>query len=96
MFWAYLLRCSDDSYYAGHTDDLERRLGQHHAGEYASYTASRRPVQLVWSQTFASREEALTAERKIKGWSRAKKEAMVRGDWDAVKTMARGKHRHQR
>ncbi|WP_112381538.1 MULTISPECIES: GIY-YIG nuclease family protein [Sphingomonas] len=80
-FWAYLLRCSDGSYYAGHTDDLERRIGQHQSGDMQGYTQRRRPVRLVWSQDFVRRDEALAAERQIKGWSRRKKEALIAGDW---------------
>lgn len=94
MFWVYILRCADDSYYTGHTDNLEHRVGQHQIGEYESYTATRRPVTLIWSQGFSSREEALTAERQIKGWSRKKKEAMMRDDWMEVSRLARGNPNH--
>ncbi|WP_052149140.1 GIY-YIG nuclease family protein [Sphingomonas sp. Ant20] len=80
-FWAYMVRCADDSYYTGHTDDLERRIGQHNLGEVAGYTQTRRPVTLMWSQDFPSRHEALAAEFQVKGWSRRKKEALSRGDW---------------
>ncbi len=80
-FWAYMVRCADDSYYTGHTDDLERRIGQHNLGEVAGYTQTRRPVELMWSQDFPSRQEALAAEFQVKGWSRRKKEALSRGDW---------------
>jgi predicted GIY-YIG superfamily endonuclease len=90
-FWVYILRCADGSYYTGHTDNLEQRIGQHRAGEYDSYTATRRPVELVWSQECATREEALSAELQIKGWSRKKKEAMMRGDWGEVSRLARSK-----
>jgi predicted GIY-YIG superfamily endonuclease len=90
-FWAYMLRCADDSYYIGHTDDLERRMGMHNEGTMAGYTARRRPLMLVWSQDFATREEALAAERRIKGWSRAKKEALIRGDWTELQRLAWGK-----
>ena len=87
-FFVYVLRCSDGSYYAGHTDNLERRVGQHQAGEAEGYTQSRRPVTLMWSQDFPSRLEALEAERRIKGWSRAKKEALIAGDWAALRALA--------
>ncbi len=80
-FWAYVVRCADDSYYTGHTDDLERRIGQHNLGEIPGYTQTRRPVELMWSQDFPSRQEALAAEFQVKGWSRRKKEALSRGDW---------------
>jgi predicted GIY-YIG superfamily endonuclease len=89
-FFAYLLRCSDASYYAGHTEDLALRIAQHASGECRGYTAARLPVSLVWSQEFATREEALAAERQIKGWSRAKKEALIAGDWKRVQQLAWG------
>jgi hypothetical protein len=90
-FYAYLLRCCDGSYYAGHSDDLELRMAQHQSGAFGGYTARRRPVVLVWSDSFQTREEAFFAERKIKGWSRAKKEALIAGDWDLVSRLAKGR-----
>lgn len=90
MFWVYMLKCADQSYYTGHTDNLENRLMQHHQKMYPTcFTATRLPVQLVFSQEFATREEALTSERQIKGWGRRKKEALVRGDWQALSTYAK-------
>ncbi|MES2136847.1 MAG: TrmH family RNA methyltransferase [Pseudomonadota bacterium] len=83
-FWAYNLRCADGSYYVGHTDDLTARIGAHHSGLIEGYTQKRRPVTLVWSQDFPERDQAFRAERQIKGWNRAKKEALIRGDWDAI------------
>lgn len=88
-FHAYLLRCSDGSYYAGHTDDLELRMAQHRAGALGGYTSKRLPVVLIWSQDFLTRDEAFAAERQIKGWSRAKKEALIAGDWERVSVLAR-------
>lgn len=89
-FWVYILRCSDNSYYTGHTDNLDHRIAQHNAGDIAGcYTASRLPVTLAFSQPCATRAEALSAERQIKGWSRKKKEAMMRGDWVEVSRLAR-------
>ena len=79
-FWVYVLRCSDGSYYTGHTDDLQVRIGKHQIGEIPGYTASRLPVELVFSQECVTRVEALAAELQIKGWSRAKKEALFQGD----------------
>ncbi|WP_421852938.1 Mov34/MPN/PAD-1 family protein [Novosphingobium sp.] len=90
-FHAYLLRCSDGSYYAGHTDNLEQRMGQHQTGILGGYTARRRPVTLVWSERFPTRDEAFAAERKLKGWSRAKKEALIAGDWALVSELARNR-----
>jgi predicted GIY-YIG superfamily endonuclease len=88
-FFSYLLRCADGSYYAGHTDNLELRIGQHQAGECDGYTAKRLPLTLAWSQEFATREEALAAERQIKGWGRAKKEALMAGDFALLSTLAK-------
>ena len=87
-FWVYILRCSDGSYYTGHTDGLEHRLAQHETGEYPGYTSSRRPVTLVYTQEFSTREEALGAESQVKGWSRAKKEALAQGDWQGLSALA--------
>lgn len=90
-FWVYILHCADGTYYTGHTDNLELRIGKHQSGEFETYTLTRRPVRLVFAQECASRHAALTAERQIKGWSRKKKEAMIRGDWNEVGRLARGK-----
>jgi predicted GIY-YIG superfamily endonuclease len=90
-FYAYLLRCSDGSYYAGHTDDIDYRLAQHQRGTLGGYTARLRPVELVWTDMFPSRDEAFAAERKLKGWSRAKKEALIAGDWALISQLARGR-----
>lgn len=83
-FWAYLLHCADGTLYAGHTDDLEARLAAHRQGAFRGYTFSRRPVTLVWSEEYATRDEAFRRERQIKGWSRRKKLALIAGDWDAL------------
>jgi predicted GIY-YIG superfamily endonuclease len=91
----YILQCADGSYYIGHTDDLEYRLGQHHAGVLPCYTQKRQPVKLVFSRAFSERIEALEAERQVKGWSRAKKAALIAGDWGAVAGLAKGRHRHE-
>jgi len=66
-FWVYILQCSDNSYYTGHTDNLELRVAKHQPGEIKGYTTNRRPVTLVFSQECATREEALSAEFQIKG-----------------------------
>ena len=91
-FWAYMLRCSDGHYYVGSTDDLEARVAQHEGGwDPASYTFRRRPVSLVWSDAFATRVEAKEAEARIKGWSRAKKDALIAGDWHRISQLARSR-----
>ncbi|WP_174274851.1 TrmH family RNA methyltransferase [Sphingomonas bacterium] len=88
-FHTYMLRCSDGSYYVGHTDDLDRRMGEHQSGSIPSYTQNRRPVTLMWCESFSEREQAFAAERKLKGWSRAKKEALIAGDFELLKLLSR-------
>jgi putative endonuclease len=93
MFWVYMLRCQDDSFYVGHTDALDVRIEQHNRGTFATcYTFARRPVALVYSQDFASREQALAAERQSKGWNRAKKTALIKGDWSEIARISRFKY----
>ncbi len=91
-FWLYILKCSDDSYYVGHTEDLEKRLAQHVSGLGDSYTAARRPIHLAYSAEFSSREEAIIRERQVKGWSRKKKEALCREDWAEISRLARSRN----
>ena len=91
VFWVYMLSCADGSYYTGHTDNLEQRIGKHQFGAYPGYTANRLPIKLVWSQECATREEALSAEMQIKRWGRKKKEAMIRGDWKEVSLLGKKK-----
>ncbi|HAT9742522.1 TPA: GIY-YIG nuclease family protein [Legionella pneumophila] len=93
MFWFYILQCSDKSYYTGQTDNLEKRLTQHQDKMIPGcYTSTRLPIQLKFSQEFMSREEALSAERQIKGWSRRKKEALINGDWQALSDYSKRKN----
>jgi predicted GIY-YIG superfamily endonuclease len=89
MFWLYILRCCDGSYYVGHTDDLDQRVSDHERGGISVYTRKRRPVKLVFSESFSRREEALARERQVKGWSRAKKEALIKGNWERLGNLAR-------
>jgi putative endonuclease len=94
MFWVYMLKCVDDRYYIGHTDDLENRIMQHHHKTYPKcFTATRLPVQLIFSQEFSTREEALGSERQLKGWSRKKKEAFIEGNWRLVSIYAKRKRK---
>ncbi len=93
MFWVYILQCSDKSYYTGQTDNLEKRRTQHQDKMIPGcYTSTRLPIQLKFSQEFMSREEALSAERQIKGWSRRKKEALINGDWQALSDYSKRKN----
>lgn len=83
-----MLVCSDSSYYVGHTDDLEARVVAHEAGAFPGYTRTRRPVVLVWQEELGTRDEAFQRERQIKGWSRATKEALTRGEWTSLPSLA--------
>ena len=92
-FWLYILQCGDGSYYTGHTDNLELRMAQHDQGTFQGYTETRKPLTLVYSQELPSREEALAAEMQVKRWSRAKKEALIRGDFAELRLASRKKFR---
>ncbi|HBR70900.1 TPA: GIY-YIG nuclease family protein [Candidatus Dependentiae bacterium] len=84
QFFVYILRCADDSYYVGHTDNLEQRLFEHAIRKFSGYTSTRLPVVLLFYQRFDLREDAFTAERKIKGWNRLKKEALIKNGWKGL------------
>ncbi|MFI5395369.1 MAG: GIY-YIG nuclease family protein [Candidatus Binatia bacterium] len=88
-FFTYMLQCADESYYVGHTDDLVRRVAEHEHGGKCAYTETRRPVQILWSQEFATREEALAVEIQIKKWSRSKKHALANGSFEELRRAAK-------
>ena len=90
--FVYILECADKSYYVGTTrSTLEKRVNEHNAGKHRGYTHSRRPVKLRYHQEFQRVKDAISAERQIKGWRRAKKEALIRGDFSILKEFARRK-----
>lgn len=95
-FSLYILQCADGTLYTGHTDNLDERLRQHDTGKADAYTAKRHPLKLLHVEEFETRYEALMMERKLKGWSRAKKLAYIAGDWRAVSLLSKGKHQHER
>jgi predicted GIY-YIG superfamily endonuclease len=87
--YLYILLCADGSYYVGSTrDSLDRRIPEHQSGALGGYTASRRPVELVFSQEFQRITDAIAAERQIKGWRRDKKEALIRGEYALLPILA--------
>ncbi len=88
-FFAFILRCSDGSYYVGHTDELTRHLGEHETGATCGYTAARRPVELVWFEEFPTRAEVKAAEVQIQKWSHRKKEALVGGRMEELRAADR-------
>jgi putative endonuclease len=90
--WLYILKCSDGSYYIGTTrTSLEIRVAQHNTGAFEGYTLTRRPVELIFSQWFDQITDAIENERKLKKWSRAKKEAFIRGDFESLRQLAKRK-----
>ena len=92
MAWVYILHCADGSYYTGLTrgDEPEQRLSEHQMKlSPSAFTASRLPVRLVYSEYFDLVTDAIAAERRIKGWSRAKKEALIKSDWKLVQVLAK-------
>jgi putative endonuclease len=89
-FYVYILECSDETYYTGHTDNIEARIGAHEQGLIPScYTFTRRPVKVIYVTTFASRGEAIDAEQQVKGWSRRKKEALINGEFELLKSLSK-------
>ena len=85
FYYTYVLECADKSFYVGITSDLEKRMYQHNSGkDKEAYTFSRRPVKLKWYQEFSNPEQAIKFEKQIKGWSRRKKQALIKDDWDKI------------
>ncbi|MBK8519979.1 MAG: GIY-YIG nuclease family protein [Chitinophagaceae bacterium] len=89
-YFVYVVECSDKSYYTGVTNDLDRRLWEHNNDEnILCYTFKRRPVVLKYFQRFQDINQAIEFEKQIKGWSRKKKEALFKEDWEALKVLAK-------
>jgi putative endonuclease len=85
----YILECSDKSYYIGSTSDIAKRLEKHSAGKGAAWTAKRLPVRLIYQEQYKDKFEALNRERQLKGWSRAKKEALIKNDMDLLAKLSK-------
>ena len=93
-YYIYIVQCSDGSYYTGVTNDLERRLWEHETGyNPGCYTYTRRPIELRYHEYFHDIRNAITREKQIKGWSRKKKEALFKGDWEEIKRLAKSRLR---
>ncbi|WP_244215347.1 GIY-YIG nuclease family protein [Pedobacter miscanthi] len=93
-YFVYILECADKSYYFGVTNDLEIRLSQHNNGEnIRAYTFSRRPVILKYYQRFDQIEDAIDFEKQVKGWSRKKKEALFKEDWEEIVRLSNYKNK---
>jgi predicted GIY-YIG superfamily endonuclease len=88
-FYVYILRCADDSLYVGHTTNISERVKVHNEGRGASWTASRRPLVLVYCESYSSEEQAIARERQVKRWTHAKKLALINGDGIKLKSLAK-------
>ena len=87
--WVYILRCSDGSYYTGCTTNLQKRMTEHNEARYDGYTAGRLPIRLLWTEEFVDVRDAIVLERKIKRWTRKKKEALIKGDFQLLHELSR-------
>ncbi len=88
-YFVYMLLCSDNSYYTGVTSNIEKRISEHEYGSFTScYTYKRRPVKLVYYATFDDVNEAIACEKQLKKWTRKKKEALIRENWEQLKKFA--------
>jgi putative endonuclease len=84
-YWTYILKCSDGSFYIGMTNDIDQRILQHNSGVNSDcYTFKKRPVELVYQAMFQNPNEAIAFEKKLKGWSRAKKIALINGEFEKL------------
>jgi putative endonuclease len=91
-YYVYIVECADRSYYTGVTNDLEGRLFQHNSGENSkSYTFSRRPVTLKYYEHYNNINNAIAREKQFKGWSRKKKEALFKENWEVLKILAKNR-----
>ena len=89
-YYVYILKCSDESYYTGVTNCLERRFAEHVSGlSVTCYTFLRRPLQLIFSREFKYINDAIAFEKQVKKWSRKKKEAIANQCWDELKSLAK-------
>jgi putative endonuclease len=88
-YFVYILLCSDNSYYTGITNDIERRVWEHETCFYPNaYTSKRLPVKLVFWEKFQTPDQAIEFEKQVKGWSRKKKEAVINDNWDKLRELA--------
>ena len=92
IYYVYIIKCSDNSYYVGVTNNLQKRINEHNDGiDSMSYTFSRRPVKLVFNQEFIDVNYAIIFEKKLKGWSRAKKEALINNRFEDLPLLSKNR-----
>ncbi|NNL83204.1 MAG: GIY-YIG nuclease family protein [Winogradskyella sp.] len=89
LYYVYIVRCSDETLYTGITNNTQRRIKEHNTGKTkSSYTYKRRPVELIFAQEFREVEQAILYEKKIKKWSRKKKDALINGNENKLKYLS--------
>ncbi len=92
IYYVYILKCADESYYTGFTSNLEKRIIEHQSGKHVeSYTYSRRPIDLKFYAEFTEPQMAINCEKQIKKWSRAKKEALINNEFEKLPNLAKKK-----
>lgn len=92
LFYVYILECSDQTYYTGITNNVDKRVNEHQLGLHpGSYTYDRRPVELVYYETFTDPDTAIAFEKKIKKWSHAKKKALIEANYHLLPSLAKKK-----
>ena len=92
IYYVYILECSDKTFYTGITSDLTNRLQSHKSGKYKdSYTYSRRPLGLVYYCEFTNPNVAIATEKRFKKWSKAKKKALINGEFEKLPNLAKKK-----
>ena len=90
-YFVYIVKCSDMSYYTGITSNLEKRISEHNLRLIKGYNSNRLPVKLVYSNRFRDVRDAINAEKQIKGWSRAKKEALIQNNFELLVELSKSK-----
>ncbi|GJQ37196.1 MAG: hypothetical protein JETCAE01_32060 [Anaerolineaceae bacterium] len=91
MAWMYILKCADDSYYVGSTKNLDLRIAQHQSGKGSRYTSGRLPVELVYGEEYDRVSDAYYREKQVQNWGRAKREALINGNVEALPPLAKKK-----
>lgn len=91
MAWMYILECSDGSYYVGSTKNLDQRFMQHQSGKGSRYTSGRLPVKLVYGEEYDRVSDAYCREKQVQNWSRAKREALINGNYEMLPALAKKK-----
>ena len=92
IYYVYILECFDKTYYTGFTSNLSSRIVEHKSGKHKdSYTYSRRPLNIVFYCEFTEADLAIDTEKQIKKWSKAKKVALINGEYDSLPNLSKKK-----